>query len=287
VGAEGKPWWNPDDLLGKADSAPGGGERTAGGEKHKRTQKQKHKQKKQDGWPEGFPPPKVTALVAAVGAAMGMLTWIAVRPDGQEISWKKFETELLPSGRVAGLVVENKDVVRVYDRRATSGKADSTGFLRNCLSTQYFRIGSVDVFERNLDSTQRSLQIPLEKQLSVRYREETSWASTALEFAPTLLIIASWLFLMRVMGGGMGAGGGGRSSIFQIGKSPAKLYSPEKAIGVSFKDVAGLPEAKQEVMEFVDFLQNPGHFQKLGARIPRGALLVGPPGTGKTLVCGW
>ena len=101
------------------------------------------------------------------------------------------------------------------------------------------------------------------------------------EFSTLILIIGVWIFLMRRMSGG-GAGGGGQ--IFNIGKSKAKLFDEKSNVKVTFKDVAGLEGAKEEVQEIVDFLKNPSKYTVLGGKIPKGALLVGPPGTGKTLL---
>ena len=113
-------------------------------------------------------------------------------------------------------------------------------------------------------------------------KESNEWLTVFLGFIPWLLILAVWIFFFRRMQGG-GAGGGGSRGIFNFGKSRAKLIS-ESQIKVTFKDVAGADEAKQELQEIIEFLREPAKFQKLGGKIPRGVLLLGPPGTGKTLL---
>ena len=101
---------------------------------------------------------------------------------------------------------------------------------------------------------------------------------------PIIIIVAIWMFIMRRMSGGAGGGGGPGGQIFNIGKSKAKVFEKGKQTNVTFKDVAGLEGAKEEIEEIVAFLKNPKKYTELGAKIPKGALLVGPPGTGKTLL---
>jgi AFG3 family protein len=114
--------------------------------------------------------------------------------------------------------------------------------------------------------------------------KESDWFSKSLSFLlPILLFVGLWILLMRKMGGGAG-GGGGPGGIFNIGKSKATLFDKGTKVNITFADVAGLDEAKVEVMEIVDFLRNPKKYTALGGKIPKGALLVGPPGTGKTLL---
>jgi cell division protease FtsH len=114
--------------------------------------------------------------------------------------------------------------------------------------------------------------------------KDSTWFTGALNFLlPVLLFLAIWILLMRKMSGGAG-GGGGPGGIFNIGKSKATLFDKGTKVNITFADVAGLDEAKVEVMEIVDFLKNPKKYTNLGGKIPKGALLIGPPGTGKTLL---
>ena len=145
----------------------------------------------------------------------------------------------------------------------------------------HYRIntGPTDLFVKKIDEVQKDF--PESEKVSIEYNQETGGY---LEFLlnwiiPGVFLIVIWMFLMRRMGGG-----GGGSQIFNIGKSKAQLFDKDLQVKVTFNDVAGLEEAKLEVMEIVDFLKNPKKYTTLGGKIPRGALLVGPPGTGKTLL---
>jgi AFG3 family protein len=144
----------------------------------------------------------------------------------------------------------------------------------------YFTIGSIDSFERKLEEAHNELGIPTSQRIPVAYVDEVPWLATALSFGPTLLLIGSVFYFSRRAGGGAG----GQSSIFGIGKSRARRFNHETDIKIKFADVAGMDEAKMEIMEFVSFLKESEKFQRLGAKIPRGAILSGPPGTGKTLL---
>jgi AFG3 family protein len=149
----------------------------------------------------------------------------------------------------------------------------------------HFYIGSVESFEDKLSKAQANIH-PREW-VPVQYVNEVNLLVEFIKATPMLALVAILYYYSRGLvggaGAGGGAGGGGMGGIFQVGKSNAKKINPE-SVKVSFKDVAGCQQAKQEVMEFVQFLSMPEQFTKLGAKIPKGALLCGPPGTGKTLL---
>ena len=141
-----------------------------------------------------------------------------------------------------------------------------------------FEVGNLELFQRKLEQAE-------DKGIQFRYEfmtVENRWMDVILGFLPIIIIIGVWIFLMRRMSGG-GAGGPG-GQIFNIGKSKAKLFDQNTEVKTTFKDVAGLEGAKEEIQEIVDFLKNPKKYTVLGGKIPKGALLVGSPGTGKTLL---
>ena len=141
-----------------------------------------------------------------------------------------------------------------------------------------FEIGTPELFETNLQQIKQSQDLDFSIEFITM---ENRWLDVLLGFLPIIIIIGIWIFLMRRMSGSAGGAGG---QIFNIGKSKAKLFDQNTLVKVTFKDVAGLEGAKEEVQEIVDFLKNPKKYTILGGKIPKGALLVGAPGTGKTLL---
>jgi len=141
-----------------------------------------------------------------------------------------------------------------------------------------YDFGDLQNFEKNLDSSKSEFDLDFDKDNTTR----TSFFDSFLVWLPFIFIIGLWIFFMKRMSGGGGGGAGGQ--IFNIGKSKAKVFDENTKVRTSFKDVAGLEGAKEEVQEIVDFLKNPDKYTNLGGKIPKGALLVGPPGTGKTLL---
>ncbi|KAF5313280.1 hypothetical protein D9619_002997 [Psilocybe cf. subviscida] len=217
----------------------------------------------------GLPSSQVTLLLAST---LAYLAWSnSSSSSSREITWQEFRTAFLDKGLVESLSVINKQQVRVKLHPNAPGHLGHGG-------EYHFSIGSVDAFERKLEQAQVDLGIPASERIPVSYQEEISSVGAILNFVPTILLLGGLYWMSR-----RGAGGGG-GGIFNIGKSRAKLFNQDTDVKVKFKDVAGMDEAKEEIMEFVKFLKEPAKYEKLGAKIPRGAILSGPPGTGKTLL---
>ena len=184
------------------------------------------------------------------------------------------------------IVIRNKSSVRVtLTKEALNKPEHKTLLTKNILGQEnikgphyQFEVGSLELFEEKLEKARDNGAIFRLEFITI----ENRWLDTLIGFLPIIIIIGVWIFLMRRMSGG-GAGGPG-GQIFNIGKSKAKLFDKNTDVKVTFKDVAGLEGAKEEIQEIVDFLKNPQKYTILGGKIPKGALLVGSPGTGKTLL---
>jgi cell division protease FtsH len=192
--------------------------------------------------------------------------------------------EYVSIGDVEKIEIINKREVKVYLTEEASSQDVHKGTTKPYFplagrSANYrFEFGDLQNFENRLKKTEEENNLSIE----VNYvTEQNIWGDLLLSMLPFVLIIGIWIFIMRKMSSG-GSGGGGQ--IFNIGKSKAKLFDATADVKITFKDVAGLEGAKEEVQEIVDFLKNPTKYTKLGGKIPKGALLVGSPGTGKTLL---
>lgn len=210
--------------------------------------------------------------------------------DGKlsRIDSREFFEKILPSGDVQRVAVVNREVVNVsltengvkkYQGITQYSDIPSTG------SQFYFMIGDLALFEGEYSVVSAELvgEGVMAPALEFERVDGGFWDSL-FGIMPFLLMVAFFILMFRRMGGGSGSGGGGGSNMFNVGKSKAKLFDKDSDCKVLIKDVAGLEEAKVEVMEIVDFLKNPQKYKELGGKIPKGALLVGPPGTGKTLL---
>ncbi|KAJ5846695.1 hypothetical protein N7534_010364 [Penicillium rubens] len=233
---------------------------------------QQQQKKKQQGDKKGKVPPNmgkvlefrfdpISFFVTALVTYYVYRSFFPGESGGREITWQEFRANYLEKGLVEKLTVLNHNRVRVELNREAAVQADSNG---QPASYVYFSIGSVDSFEMKIEAAQFELGIPSHERIPVAYHDETPWGGVLMSLAPTLLFLAGVFWMSRRAGGGAG----GQSGIFGIGKSRAKRFNHETDIKIKFSDVAGMDEAKVEIMEFVSFLQQPER----------------PPGTGKTLL---
>ena len=208
-----------------------------------------------------------------------------------EHSFQDFKDNLARE-QVAKIIVINNDHVEVYLKPGAvpvqpAGKFPAISNANNDKNPAYsFKIGTVDQFNKDLVEAETEIEKNNKSfiRVSPMYDQQGDYLHVLLQtfLLPVIFIVAMWFLVFRKMGTGGGAGGAG--GIFNIGKSKAQLFEKGTRVNITFNDVAGLDEAKVEVMEIVDFLKNPKKYTALGGKIPKGALLVGPPGTGKTLL---
>ena len=226
------------------------------------------------------------AVVAVVIIGYSMFGGSEARP--LEGDWNMVD-ELVENGYVERIEVMDKEKASVYLRSEVLDSLATDPIYKDIPRTgaqvvfntggdvQYFaeRIAKAEDKAKELDANA--------KEVIVKYdRTERGWMSYVVDFLPWVLIIFVWIFIMRSMSRNAGGGGGG--GIMNVGKARAQMSDKNSKERVTFKDVAGLEEAKVEIMEIVDFLKNADKYKALGAKIPKGALLTGPPGTGKTLL---
>ncbi|CAN4114604.1 unnamed protein product [Withania somnifera] len=224
-------------------------------------------------------------LLLFVGSVLSSILLLSYL-EWEEISFQEFKNELLEPGHVDRIVVTNKEVATVYIRNSSpcnnqtcddtvQGPSSGTNGRRNLSDHKYyFNIGSVELFELKLKEAQEASGIDPHSYVPVVYVNELDWFPEMMKFAVMLLLPLVFYYMDW----------GGVREIVSIGKPHFIKMDKNAKNKVFFKDVAGCDEPKQEIMEFVDFLKNPKKYEELGARLPKGALLVGPPGSGKTLL---
>ncbi len=232
----------------------------------------------------GFPRPSMWWIYGLI--AVFILGWHLMDDTGGspvQSDWDTVE-RMVVQGEVERIEVVNRDQAQVYLKEGVAelyrNDAENKSLQRipDTGVQLVFNIGSVDAFREDLKTAEdlSGNTVP------VAYKNKSNdWTNLLINILPWVLIIGVWFFIMRSMSRGGGAGGGG---IMNVGKARAQVFDKDNSKRVTFKDVAGLEEAKVEVMEIVDFLKKADKYRELGAKIPKGALLVGPPGTGKTLL---
>ncbi|MCF8429219.1 MAG: ATP-dependent zinc metalloprotease FtsH [Bacteroidia bacterium] len=206
------------------------------------------------------------------------------RDFAKKTTWSDVRNNMVLTHDVEKIIVVNKEKAEVYIKKASLNNSKykdvkSQGSFSEVGPQYYFEIGDVTTFEKNMDEAQK--EFSQNEKIPVEYANTRETSNFLVNWLPILLLIGFTFFMIRRMSGGAGGGG---SQIFNIGKSRAQLFDKESNVNITFKDVAGLDEAKEEVMEIVDFLKNPKKYTVLGGKIPKGALLIGSPGTGKTLL---
>jgi cell division protease FtsH len=237
---------------------------------------------------DGMPRFSFMWVYILIGLALLGLQLTKFSASMQNANWADFERWGRKS-QIERFVVVNEKEAYIYIKRDSLGIGEhekikpekKTAF--NADQPHYvMNIGKLEVLSPKLDKLNDQLVKEKKPPINLEIDQRTNWTSLMLNFGlPILILVGLWMFILRRMGGGAGGPG---AQIFNIGKSKATLFDNNSKVNITFADVAGLDEAKEEVMEVVDFLKNPKKYTTLGGKIPKGVLLVGPPGTGKTLL---
>jgi len=238
---------------------------------------------------DGMPKFNFMWIYILIGVGLLALQWTKFSGETKKSTWADFDRWAKRS-HVQRLVVVNDKEAYVYiypDSLSTNPEYEGLKVTKktmfNADQPQFvMNFGKVEVLEPKIAKLNETLLKEKKAPITVEYDQRTNWSAVLLTYGlPLLLFVGLWILIIRRVGGGAGGAGG---QIFNIGKSKATLFDNTSKVNTTFADVAGLDEAKDEVMEVVDFLKNPKKYTTLGGKIPKGVLLVGPPGTGKTLL---
>ena len=203
--------------------------------------------------------------------------------ESAKISASKFN-EYLEKGDIEKVIIYNKTEAEAFLTKAALADLKHKKVAKDIIGNlnkgphYTFDIGNDEVFQNKIEKAKQEGKLK-----EYDFKPKSNWSELLITLLPIIIIIGVWIFIMRRMSGGAGGGGAG-GQLFNIGKSRAKLFDEKTEIKTTFKDVAGLEGAKEEIQEIVEFLKTPEKYTVLGGKIPKGALLVGPPGTGKTLL---
>jgi cell division protease FtsH len=258
-------------------------------EKENRKRDNDQRSSQEGGSGEGMPRFNFMWVYILIGVGLLALQVTKFSGASKNATWSDFERWAKKS-HVQRLVVVNDKEAYVYilpdsltSSKEHEGIKPTKKTLLSSEQPQYvMNIGKVELLEQKVTKLNDSLQKEKKPVITVEYDQRVNWGAVLVTYGlPLLLFIGLWILIIRRVGGGAGGPGG---QIFNIGKSKATLFDNTAKVNITFADVAGLDEAKDEVMEVVDFLKNPKKYTTLGGKIPKGVLLVGPPGTGKTLL---
>src|SRR5690554_5992243 len=243
--------------------------------------------KKKNLIPKNAPKPnfQIWLIVVLLAVVLG-IAYFNKNTSPFEISQKRFE-QMYKSNDIESItLIKDKDLVDVTlkEEALQNDKYQDIIKNRNTMSLEhgphaYFKVYNGEVFKKDIEAFEKENNIPYNKRLEIKLESSSPFSDMLLSWGFIFLILIGFWYLMRRV-----ATGGPGGQIFNIGKSKAALFDADNKVKVTFADVAGLEEGKEEVKEIVDFLKFPTKFTKLGGKIPKGALLVGPPGTGKTLL---